>query len=352
MKKSSCKIEENSHMVSPMLDNHHSIVCSESRPAGYCHDQVIGITNSDWMKRISNRNVCLSELSLPGTHDTMALYGGDIAQCQSVTLERQLEAGIRVLDIRCRHINDIFAIHHGCVYQNASFGDVLNIVARFLSSHSTETVLMRVQEEYDACNNTRTFEETFRDGYWIPYKEFFWDPNENPNKNPSLTEIEGKIVVLQNFDSVEKYGLRWGDETMSIQDAYHLDTNWDLYDKWEKVKAQLYAANSSTNNTIYINFLSGSGGSFPYFVASGQSSPGTDDPRLLTGLTTPGWNSSYPDFPRVGCFLGICSIAFEGTNILSAEWMGNNKNISTKTGIVMSDFPGKDLIERIIEFNF
>lgn len=78
-----------------------------------------------------------------------------------------------------------------------------------------------------------------------------------------------------------------------IQDEYHLSTNWDLYDKWTKVKDHLTNANNSdpSNRKTFINFLSGSGGSFPYFVASGQSSPGTNAPRLLTGRTTPGWKT-------------------------------------------------------------
>ena len=91
--------------------------------------------------------------------------------------------------------------------------------------------------------------------------------------------------------------------------------------------------------------------SFPYFVASGQSSPGTNDPRLLTGRTTPGWKDSWPDFPRVGCFIGICSIAFEGTNILSADRIGKGKEFDKYVGMVISDFPGKDLINAIISLN-
>ncbi|WGS41944.1 hypothetical protein LFL97_19875 [Burkholderia sp. JSH-S8] len=101
-----------------------------------------------------------------------------------------------------------------------------------------------------------------------------------------------------------------------------MSTNWDLHDgKWAAVKAHLNLANSGNRGIGYINYLSASGGSFPYFVASGHSSPNTDAPNLATGLTTPGWNSRYPDFPRVHCFIGICTIAFEGTNILTYEYI-------------------------------
>src|SRR5207302_1134087 len=98
---------------------------------------------------------------IPGTHDTMAFYGGDAAQTQTMSLANQLESGVRVLDIRCRHIADVFAIHHGVVFQKVFFGDVLNDVIAFLKKNPSETVLMRVKEEYEPAENTRTFEETF-----------------------------------------------------------------------------------------------------------------------------------------------------------------------------------------------
>ena len=37
----------------------------------------------------------IAHLSIPGTHDTMALYGGDIAECQDWSLPKQLNEGIR-----------------------------------------------------------------------------------------------------------------------------------------------------------------------------------------------------------------------------------------------------------------
>jgi 1-phosphatidylinositol phosphodiesterase len=253
-----------------------------------------------------------------------------------------LESGVRVLDIRCRHIEDIFAIHHGPFFQNTFFGDVLNITTKFLHDHPGETVLMRVKEEYNPEKNTRTFEETFRDYYWKDWNASFWKPTSD---NPRLGDIRGKIVVLQNFPAGTKYGINY--DSFSTQDDYVLDTNWDLYDKWTKVKDYLDKANTGDTNTKYMNYLTGSTGSFPYFVVSGHSSPQTGAPRLMTGRTTPGWKDSWPDFPRVNCFIGICSIAFEGTDVLTYERLDNY----TRVGVLMADFPGPGLIERIISRN-
>lgn len=340
----------NSHEVSPQIPDTLDFQ-SQDRPKAYAHDDTIGLNYSNWMADLPG-NIRLSELSLPGTHDTMSFYGGDIVQCQSMPLATQLQSGIRVLDIRCRHIADVFAIHHGRVFQNVFFGDVLNCVIRFLETNPSETIYIRVKEEYEPANNTRTFEETFKAGYWNCYKDFFWHPDSadsTTSQNPALKETRGKIVLLQNFSSCQTFGVEWSG--FSIQDDFSMTTNWGLYDKWTKVKSHLKRANEEEPDKKFINFLSASGGSFPYFVASGQSSPQTNAPRLLTGRTTPGWQDSWPDFPRVGCFIGICSIAFEGTNILTAERIGKAREFSGRTGILMIDFPGPDLVSRIIELN-
>ena len=348
---------DDSHVVHSKLNAKSNIKCAEGpRPAGYCHDGNIDLEKTNWMSKLNN-NFRMSDLSLPGTHDTMAFYGGDAVQCQSVNLLEQLNSGIRVLDIRCRHIADIFAIHHGVVFQNAYFGDVLDTVQEFLETNPSETIFMRIQKEHNEEKVTRSFEDTFKIAYWEPRSNLFWNPNKSTNKtNPKLSETRGKIVVLQKFDAKGTYGVRWPDN-FEIQDEYHLNTNWDLYDKWTKVKDHLTNANNSdpSNRKTFINFLSGSGGSFPYFVASGQSSPGTNAPRLLTGRTTPGWKNSWVDFPRIGCVkivFTVCSIAFEGTNILSAERIGKGKEFKKYVGMIMADFPGKDLIEGIISLNF
>jgi hypothetical protein len=54
--------------------------------------------HQDWMNHIPDSQY-LHWMSIPGTHDTMALYGSDLIETQSVNLYSQLLAGIRVLDI-------------------------------------------------------------------------------------------------------------------------------------------------------------------------------------------------------------------------------------------------------------
>ncbi|MES1052168.1 phosphatidylinositol-specific phospholipase C domain-containing protein [Bacillus thuringiensis] len=311
----------------------------------YVHDEYIGYVNPNWMAQLSDYNR-FSQLSIPGTHDTMAFYGGDISQCQTMSLTTQLNAGIRYLDIRCRHMDNIFYIYHGIIYQKARFEDVCDDVSAFLRTNPSETIFMRIKEESTPSNNTRSFADTFAD-YKSRYSNLFWNYNDY---DPRLGEIRGKVVVLQDFSSDDRFGIPYW--YLEIQDNYHLDSNWDLYDKWLDVKEYLYEADLSFkkgNNPTFLNYLSGSGGSFPYFVASGHSSPGTSAPRLSTGLTTPAFADWYPDFPRINCAGNVCTIAFEGTNILTSDWI--EKSDFHYVGIIAADFPGGGLIDNIIHCN-
>ncbi|HPG51809.1 MAG TPA: phosphatidylinositol-specific phospholipase C domain-containing protein [Spirochaetota bacterium] len=116
----------------------------------------------NWVEGQDNTKL-LSEISIPGTHDSGARYEpiAGTAKCQNLTISDQLNNGIRFLDIRCRHIDNAFAIHHGSIYQHLNFDDVLNACFGFMGSHPGETIIMSVKEEYNSANISRSFEETF-----------------------------------------------------------------------------------------------------------------------------------------------------------------------------------------------
>lgn len=327
----------------------HTTLAQAHDHQGYSHDGAVNYSNADWMRAVPG-NRLLRDLSLPGTHDTMTYTVGDpITQTQSMSLPNQLNAGIRALDIRCRRIGNRFAIHHGIVYLHKNFDDVLLDATRFLAAHPGETLLMRVKEEHTAADSTLSFAEIFNNYANDPrYSAFFW---RGTDANVTLDAVRGKIVVMRDFGG-GTFGLPYGDNngTFHIQDAYSVTTNWDLYGKWQHVKNQLHNANGRQNGArFYMNYLSASGGSFPYFIASGHVTSGTTASRLSTGLTTPAFKNYYPDFPRVSCFIGICTIAFEGTNVLATNYIGAAG--LRFAGIVMADFPGAGLIDSVIRLN-
>jgi len=101
---------------------------ADDNPAFY-QGPDFGYRNPDWMGRLPDDRL-ISELSVPGTHETMSSsihYTGttfyEYLWCHSMGLKTLLEGGIRVLDMRCQHDYDHFLIHHGghCLF--ALFGD-------------------------------------------------------------------------------------------------------------------------------------------------------------------------------------------------------------------------------------
>jgi len=217
---------------------------------------------NNWMNGLDS-GLAVSQFSIPGTHDSGARYEpvSGTAICQTLTIGDQLNAGVRFLDIRCRHINDAFAIHHGQVYQNANFDDVLNATIGFLNANPSETVIMSVKEEYNASGNTRSFEATF-DSY-VAKNPGMWYLGSSI---PTLSQVRGKIVLFRRFgaSSMPK-GIdasNWPDNTtftgnggaLRVQDNYNVSNN-DT--KWSQISQVLGEAYNGSPNTLYVNFSSG-----------------------------------------------------------------------------------------------
>jgi len=379
--------------------------------AAYSHDANATTTYKDWMGALPD-GLYLSQMSIPGTHDTGTFLGigGDIAQAQSMNIQQQLDAGIRMFDIRlgnsniCQLDSSGLWIFHGTVCQGTRFETVLGAVTSFLTAHPKEAVLMSIRNEdvNDVSDLTAEVANELQNG---GAASFLYT---GADLNPTLGALRGKIFIFDRFSGGEwtYYSLAtvrsWCDGNDGTahcdpdvgpdrgitntggwtQDHYDLSNDWSLADKWRDAVTPEDILNGSTDDpgvldqleqadhslskdpyTLYVNFLSGSTGGFPYFYASGKSSSGTGDPQLLTGWTrgiidtcgSPGrHNQCIPEYPNVNCFLGTCSVEFLGINYLTENLLYDSEQNNTpvnRTGITMMDFPGADLIGAIIRAN-
>jgi len=218
-----------------------------------------GAAGNNWMSSL-NTGLYLSQFSIPGTHETMARFESvsGTAKCQNLTLTDQLNAGVRFIDIRCRHLNNAFTIHHGSVYQNANFDDVLNATISFLNSNPGECVVMSVKEEHTPSGNTRTFEQTF-DAYVA----------QNPGKwnlgtsIPTISTARGKITLFRRFGAGSPKGIdasNWPDNTTFTSGALKVQDNYVVNDnntKWNQITGHFNSAHNSSDNSLYVNFCSG-----------------------------------------------------------------------------------------------
>ncbi|MEU9297769.1 phosphatidylinositol-specific phospholipase C [Streptomyces sp. NPDC048266] len=237
----------------------------------------------------------LARLTIPGTHDSGARFGGPWSECQNTTIAQQLDSGIRFLDIRCRVTGGSFAIHHGPSYQNMMFGDVLIACRAFLAAHPSETVLMRVKQEYSSDSDA-TFRAIF-DDYLDNrgWRSLF----RIGDTVPSLGEARGKVVLIADNGGLP--GLKWWDAgAIAIQDDWNALPNA----KYPKIEAHFRAAVEQPGK-LYINF-----------VSTSASLP-------------PRWNSDNLN-PRVHGFLDGTANTWKGLGIVAMDYP------NTRSGLVAS----------------
>lgn len=210
----------------------------------------------DWMAAHGDPTP-LQRLTIPGTHDSGARYGGPWTECQNTTIAQQLDSGIRFLDVRCRVTGGSFAIHHGASYQNLMFGDVLGACWDFLAAHPSETVLMRVKQEYSSESDA-TFRAVFDD--YLDQRG--WRPLFRIGAGvPTLGEARGRVVLLADNGGLP--GLRWADGTyFDVQDDYQAEP----FGKWPKIQAQFRKA-AAQPGRFYVNFVSTAAGLPPRWNA-------------------------------------------------------------------------------------
>lgn len=206
-----------------------------------------GYSGMNWMAALGDE-MTLSQLSIPGTHESGARHGGPAAQCQNLTITQQLNAGIRFLDMRCRYFNDQFEIHHGPFYQHMNFGQVIADVTAFLRAHPSETVIMSVMEEYSRTGNA--FEQRFN--RYVANDPTRWYLGTNV---PSLGQARGKIVLLRRFSG--STGLDWNDGSrIRVQDQYEVSRDSEKWTAIMNLFDEMRGTPSTSSSKLFLNYTS------------------------------------------------------------------------------------------------
>ncbi len=246
------------------------------------------ISSTDWMETVPDETK-LSNMSIPGTHDSCTQYVDMryIFQCQDASVATQLIYGYRYLDMRLvlekRSGQETLVLKHNiarCKTSNSPFAgtltldDVLRDVSAFLDAHPTETVIL--------CMKAENSKDDVAEIQKVLYETIGKDPERWYLKNeiPTLGEVRGKIVLATRFDDkfpvgFERCGLYfgWADqgnrtvlsdptansvingrETLCVQDRY----NYDVDDKITAIHTCLDNSRAA-DDTFFLNFTSTSG---------------------------------------------------------------------------------------------
>lgn len=292
----------------------------------------------------------------PDIANAFSLY----VKCQALSPYNQLYYGNRVLDVRVRRKWNQFELVHGPIHLNRYFGPFLSEVLRFLNDHPREFAIIAIQEDADQCASSLTNCEILQryidayggDDRFATIKDF---------RNNTLKDVRGKIVFVgqEYFNSCNNtFDMFNCDLMMNFDVKSQISLVYDI--KWKNIKEHIHRFTdpNSPKRQCSLTFLGGN--SFPVtppFIVSGHVLPSTHSNRLSTGIVD--WfgkyRDIYPDYPRTDCIAwGTCTIAYEGTNILTNDILAPETRTGDYSGIdsvqiIATDFFGISLARHIIE---
>lgn len=210
---------------------------------------------ADWLSKVSD-DTLLRNISLPGSHDTMALYSvADLAgQCQTLSLKEQLNLGVRFLDIRLKEDRNSLKAVHGFIDQKATFADIDRTVTTFLKDHPKEFIMMSVKEEADSSNSDISFEEALLN--YLDNDIYLKSQREVPTY---LNDVRGKVLILSRYKD-STIGIPayegWQDSTsFTLPNDIYVQDTYQITSKEQKQEEVIKCFNE-TGHALKINFLS------------------------------------------------------------------------------------------------
>lgn len=189
------------------LDKDKNIIVQSKNPVNWeviCYDNEFA---DPWMKKI-NDNKLLSEINIPGTHDTGSrLVDGcseqiTQSQCQYLSPAEQLAAGVRMFDLRCT-VNgfgkDPLITHGTACYDKPMnymyLSEIFDQAEAFLAKYPSECVvfLISIGDTVSSSSKAKKLENVIAN---YINKGRIWSGTDVPK----LKDVRGKIVLMRRFN--------------------------------------------------------------------------------------------------------------------------------------------------------
>jgi hypothetical protein len=251
-------------------------------------------SNADWMSGIFGYN-SLMDVSIPGTHDSASINRviKTPYACQDRTLTRQLECGIRMLDIRIKVKNlngkDGLVTCHGdykkwfipdSMNEYQSLNSVFKECTAFLDSHSSELIVMTLKiDDWGICDTQEKKEQSLRNisALLSDYEAYLL----RTSKMPSVDQARKKIYLLNRINANSDFGAELSipyntpgilldttttrDFKVYVQDKCDSDDDLDAHA--EKLACVISAIHQKQRGILNLNFVSGNAHGFGVYVA-------------------------------------------------------------------------------------
>ena len=179
-----------------------------------------------WMGKLKHETP-LSALSIPGTHNSPTHHVAlPSVRCQAVSVEEQLNNGVRFLDIRVQPESADDVSKEGLILVHSAFPisltgtkyfrDLMNTVYSFLDQNPTEAIIMSLKREGIGKSTDQHLSKIVKTHY--ANDRWFTE-----NRIPTLGEVRNKIVLIRRFaldDSLkgENNGKGWAIDAESWPD--------------------------------------------------------------------------------------------------------------------------------------
>eukprot|EP01084_Bolivina_argentea_P091877 165362_1 len=145
----------------------------------------------------------INEINIPGTHESMAVTGGNFAKCVDYTILEQLYMGYRFFDIRVKYkYSSGLSIFHGMFHDmGLTWKNLHNDMKVFLTAYPSECVILKVKQ-------VSGLEETFAHKFSSRITKYNQDSEDTTNNIyyfggggaqyivPQIQDCQGKAVIL------------------------------------------------------------------------------------------------------------------------------------------------------------
>jgi len=238
----------------------------------FCMQATAACFAEDWMNQLDD-NTYLSQVSIPGTHDSATgegwsgflgeLFGPSMGLTQELSIAQQLDCGVRAFDLRpCVQGNEL-VINHGILQTKANFAETLKQLCQYVTDHPSEFVVVVMRHESDGDDNNSQWSSMMNS---CLNSEDIRPMLADYKRDITVGELRGKVLVLSRdtyADSpVGGFISGWGHEanyvtgyikgpvgvsgTLLVQDFYEVMENMT-----EKLNGIEKLLNFSTQNNVY-----------------------------------------------------------------------------------------------------
>jgi len=320
-----------------------------SRSIDTSQSALLEFTIADWMSKLKKDDTPLSELILPGTHDSYSSNSRvpQVFNTQTITITNQLQAGIRFFDLRCSLNTDkdgalklvmchsIIPLRVPRAQQTAELSDALGEIYDYLTKYPKEAIVVSIKN--DGADNTNFGTEVFN---VINANIGFWRLDDT---EPTLGALRGKIQLFRRFadDVSSKSGFDlsvWRDN-----DSFSISTphkNFYVQDLYAFANISRTDALITKQNAFRKAYVDGEKNSWVINFSSIAS-------------VAPSWPNNWDISLPYNLAHGDAG-QWKNNNNMNKFLLENVDSIDGIAGIIAIDFveSGSVLLEKIIQLNF